>query len=489
GSVSYTYDAADRRATMTVGGQSQVTYGYDSADRLTSITQGSASVGFTYDSADRRTLLTLPNGVTVESAYDAASQLTNLTYKLGSNTLGDLTYTDDLVGNRLTTGGSWARTGLPAAMASATYDAANQIATWASASFTYDSNGNLTNDGSNTYTWNARNQLTGLAGGITASFAYDGVGRRRAKTVSGTTTGFLYDGLNAVQELTSGSPSANLLTGLGLDEVFTRTDGSGARHLLADILGSSLALTDGSGVVQTEYTYEPFGKTTVTGTSSSNSSRFTGREDDGTGLHYYRMRYQHPTLQRFISEDPREFEAGDPNLYAYVYNAPTGYVDPTGEFPWPMVLGCLIGGGRSAASDYLGGRKINWGTAGAGCAMGALGGFASGAGRAAAATSTGTRGKATGAAARAVRGAWAKWTGRYPTKPGAGGRPQPYNPANGEYVRPVPTSHSPATQVAAGLAQGIASGTSGATMPPPLTPYQGWAQTVGQWIGTVWPLK
>jgi YD repeat-containing protein len=96
-----------------------------------------------------------------------------------------------------------------------------RTATWASTSFTYDSNGNLTNDGSKTYTWNARNQLTGLAGGITASFAYDGVGRRRAKTVSGTTTGFLYDGLNAVQELAGGSPSA--LTGLDLDEVITRS--------------------------------------------------------------------------------------------------------------------------------------------------------------------------------------------------------------------------------------------------------------------------
>jgi hypothetical protein len=82
--------------------------------------------------------------VTVESTYDAASQLTSLTYKLGSNTLGDLTYTYDVAGNRLTTGGSWARTGLPGALASATYDAANQIATWASTSFTYDSNGNLT---------------------------------------------------------------------------------------------------------------------------------------------------------------------------------------------------------------------------------------------------------------------------------------------------------------------------------------------------------
>jgi YD repeat-containing protein len=160
GSLTYTYDAADRRATMTVAGQPQVTYGYDDANRLTSITQGSSVVGFTYDDADRRTQLTLPNGVTVDYGYDAASQVTSLTYKLGATALGDLTYTYDLDGSRTSVGGSWARTGLPTALASATYDAANQIATWGSTSFTYDPNGNLTSDGTKTYTWNTRNQST-----------------------------------------------------------------------------------------------------------------------------------------------------------------------------------------------------------------------------------------------------------------------------------------------------------------------------------------
>ena len=55
-----------------------------------------------------------------------------------------------------------------------------------------------------------RNQLSALSGGVSASFQYDGLGRRRAKTMSGSSTGFLYDGLNTVQELVSGSPSANI---------------------------------------------------------------------------------------------------------------------------------------------------------------------------------------------------------------------------------------------------------------------------------------
>jgi YD repeat-containing protein len=163
-------------------------------------------------------VLELPNGVTTETTYDAASQITALTYKLGGSTLGDLNHTYDLGGNRTAVGGSWARTGPPSALASATYNAGNQIATWASTSFTYDDNGNLTSDGSKTYTWNARNQLASLSGGVSASFAYDGLGRRRSKTVSGTSTAFLYDGLNAVQELSGGSPTANILAGLGIDD-------------------------------------------------------------------------------------------------------------------------------------------------------------------------------------------------------------------------------------------------------------------------------
>ncbi len=104
-------------------------------------------------------------------------------------------------------------------------------------------------------------------------------------------TAFLYDGINVVQEL-SGSPlgpSANLLTGLGVDEIFTRTDSAGTRHLLTDALGSTVALTDASGAMLNEYTYEPFGNVSITG-SVFNPYQYTGRENDGTGLATWQRR-------------------------------------------------------------------------------------------------------------------------------------------------------------------------------------------------------
>lgn len=89
-----------------------------------------------------------------------------------------------------------------------------------------------------------------------------------------------------------------------MDEIFTRTDAAGTANSLADALGSTLALTNAAGTVATQYTYEPFGNTTVSGLPSANPYQYTGRENDGTGLYFYRARYYNPTLQRFISEDP-----------------------------------------------------------------------------------------------------------------------------------------------------------------------------------------
>ena len=330
GSVAYTYDSIGRRSTMTVAGQAAVSYGYDNMDRMTSITQGSNVVSFGYDQIGRLLSTTLPNSVVMQYDYDSGSQLAGVTYKHGTTVLGDLTYTYDDAGRITKIGGTFARTNLPQNFGSATYNALNQLTQRDTQSLTYDANGNLTGDGTNTYTWDARNQLTSISGpGLTASFQYDGLGRRHSKTVNGTSTNYLYDGDNIVQELAGATPTANLLSG-DLDQILMRTDGGGASSFLSDGLGSTIGLTDSSGVAQTQYSYDPFGGSTVTGAASSNSVKFTGREEDGTGLLFYRARYYSPTLQRFISEDPIEFNGGDANLYAYVANSPTAFADPSG---------------------------------------------------------------------------------------------------------------------------------------------------------------
>jgi RHS repeat-associated protein len=242
----------------------------------------------------------------------------------------------DAAGNRIKTGGTFARSNIPPALSTTNYNANNQQLTFATTTETYDLNGNLatsTDAGvTTTYTWNARNQLTGISKtGFTASFTYDSFGRRTGRTVNGTVTNYVYDGLNPVQEKAGATVNANLLTGLGIDEFFTRTDGVGVRSLLPDALGSTVALGDNTGTLQTQYTYEPFGFVSQTGASSTSSYKYTGREDDGSGLSYYRARYYQPRLQRFIAEDPVGFASGDFNLYAFLGNNPTNDVDPLGH--------------------------------------------------------------------------------------------------------------------------------------------------------------
>lgn len=240
-----------------------------------------------------------------------------MTYSEAGNVLGNLTYAGarpersrrDQDGRRIQESGSWARMGVPNPTTStAVYNAGNELTVWNGATLAgasperSRSDANMTvsdarsasrmelRDGTNTYTWDARNQLNSISGILTASFEYaqfasrtllrdDPFGRRLQKTINSATTGFLYDGVNPVQELSGTTVTANLLTGLGVDEYFTRTDSTGTSNFLTDALESAIAIADSRGVVQTQYTYDPFSATTVQSTASANSYEFPGREN------------------------------------------------------------------------------------------------------------------------------------------------------------------------------------------------------------------
>ncbi|HUW29646.1 MAG TPA: RHS repeat-associated core domain-containing protein [Sulfuriferula sp.] len=130
----------------------------------------------------------------------------------------------------------------------------------------------------------------------------DALGRRIEKTVNGQTVQYLYDGDQAIAELQGSAIGATYLTGLQIDEVLARYGASGDRTMIADALGSVLAQTDGAGAVQTQYSYSPYGETQTSGSADGNPVQYTGRENDSTGLYYYRARYYDPQLKRFLSE-------------------------------------------------------------------------------------------------------------------------------------------------------------------------------------------
>lgn len=286
---------------------------------------------FQYDSADRRTQMTLPNGITVSYGYNAANQLTSLNYlKSDGSPLGNLTYGYDAAGSRISVGGSLANVVLPTSSSTGVYDANNRLTQFNGTAFTYDANGNTLTDATNTYTWDSRNRLVGIAGPTSASFQYDAHDRRTQKTVGSATTGYVYDGLISVQEQNStGSLTAAVLSG-GIDEFFARQTSAGSSTPITDALGSVVAETNSSEAIAANYSYDPYGATSFTGTASGNSQQYTGRENDGTGLYFYRARFYSPATGRFLSEDPVRLRSGQSNNYAYVGGRPAMFRDPRG---------------------------------------------------------------------------------------------------------------------------------------------------------------
>ncbi|MFN3650594.1 MAG: RHS repeat-associated core domain-containing protein [Armatimonadota bacterium] len=359
GTVSWALDNLGRRTSLQVPGQGTVTYGYSPTDQLSSITQNGLTAFFVYDGAGRRTQDNLPNGVSVNRVYDNAGRLQTLTAVRSGTTLDSHSYTRDGVGNitqHTANGSTWtygyddlyrltSATGPGAAYSwtydwlgnrlsqtlngtttGYTYDVANRMTAVNGAPVGLDANGRVTSYGNDTYGWDVRGRLTSLTRpNLTATFGYDVAGRRTAKTVNGAGTSFLYDGQNLVSEIT-GSGTAQTLHGTGIDTPLARN----GEYFTTDHQRSVRTVTNGSGSVVRSYQYGPFGESGANGTTSP--YQYTGRENDGTGLYFYRARYYAPEWGRFMSPDPAGLAAGV-NLYAYVGNNPVNLRDPSGLSP------------------------------------------------------------------------------------------------------------------------------------------------------------
>nr|WP_250564781.1 RHS repeat-associated core domain-containing protein [Adonisia turfae] len=126
--------------------------------------------------------------------------------------------------------------------------------------------------------------------------------------------------------------------GPNVDQILAEETANGdVRWALTDHQGSVRDVIDNQGTVLNHITYNSFGQVTSE-TNPDIDFRFgyTGRElDEATGLMYYRARYYDPAVGTFVSEDPLGFDAGDANLYRYVFNSPTNFTDPSGLFVPP----------------------------------------------------------------------------------------------------------------------------------------------------------
>lgn len=153
---------------------------------------------------------------------------------------------------------------------------------------------------------------------------------------------YLYEGQQALGEIRNGQLSQRLLTGLSLDETIARIalnssgqkDAANNRIFMTDALNSVIAqLSDDSataGSIQNSYGYSPYGEAVTVGPDAAkNPVQYASRENDQTGLMFYRPRYYDPVMKRFISSDPIGL-AGGMNMYSYVGGDLVRYFDPDG---------------------------------------------------------------------------------------------------------------------------------------------------------------
>ena len=194
-------------------------------------------------------------------------------------------------------------------------------------SLSYDANGNLLNNGAGTtYQWDAENRLVSIAQlSGTTGFVYDGLGHRVQETSNGTLIKqWIWCGTQLCEERDANGNVTNRFYAqgeqlAGVPYFYTR-----------DHLGSIREMTDSNENVQAEYDYDPYGRVTEISGSISADFGFTGDFfHKATGLSLTIYRAYDPNLGRWLSRDPIGTNGGI-NLYGYVGNDPTDWIDPFG---------------------------------------------------------------------------------------------------------------------------------------------------------------
>jgi len=228
--------------------------------------------------------------------------------------------------------------------------------------FTNDFEGRLTaqtGTGAKTLTWDAKGRVKTVG---SEAYTYDPMDYRIGR--SGGSLGnrsFFLEGEHLESEYSGSQLQARYFRGSTIDELVAAwlldSDGKTRPYLFhQDQVTSTTAISGHNGGTVQSAKYAAFGQVQAGTGSSVNRQRYTGREDDGTGLMYYRARYFDSSIGRFISEDPLGYAAGV-NFYAYVNNNPINANDPMGLEPYkpfPTLGAALVSAGRWNAAQTAG---------------------------------------------------------------------------------------------------------------------------------------
>ncbi|MCG8049403.1 MAG: RHS repeat protein [Candidatus Thiodiazotropha endolucinida] len=273
--------------------------------------------------------------------YDALYRLTS-----ANGAYGDITYTYDATGNRLSLtldGSTETYSYIPSS------HRLQQILGSVTDSRTYDAAGNTIQSLIGSYTYDDTNRMVSFTKtGTTATYAYNGKGERISKNVDGTITRFRY------------APAGQLLgeydqNGQVIREYFTLegqpvglvvtdpvTTLSSVYYLHTDHLGAVVKVTDSTQTLVWDAERKPFGERSVTTAQIEMPLGFPGQYfDEETGNYYNYFRDYDPSTGRYLQSDPIGL-AGGLNTYAYVNGNPLIFTDPTGEAAQGIIVGGAI---------------------------------------------------------------------------------------------------------------------------------------------------
>jgi RHS repeat-associated protein len=202
--------------------------------------------------------------------------------------------------------------------------------------YEYDGNGNLRYEKQpngmvlREYRWDQQNRLVRMLSGTHESvYEYDGDSRRvriteKESNVQTKQETFIWCGTRICQKR-SGSTLVRSYFGQGFEQgsddyFYTRDRDESVREVVA---------VDGT-TVGSRLSYDPWGKVTEIGSVPSDHT-YTGHYfDRATALSLAWYRGYDPALGRWLGKDPIGLRGGS-NLYGYVGNDPTNFLDPAGK--------------------------------------------------------------------------------------------------------------------------------------------------------------
>jgi RHS repeat-associated protein len=409
-SVNYQYDDAGRLLSRVMSSGARSVYTYDTGGWLQSLlhtdTLGATVVSqsYTRDRVGNITQINVVTGPSTGSTSYALDALNRLTAVDGPGTANDEGFSYDRVGNRLTQ----TRGGTTIGAAGSTtkylvYQPATQTGAVAGYTPLYNNRLSEVRLGSPTGTIDSafsndnEGRLTNRTGTLAKALTWDAKGRVASvqSLPNGPVETYLYDTTNHRVGRRNGAQLGNLdyfLEGEHLESAYSSAGvlqekyfrGSNTDELVAgytttfnvmkpvmfqhDAVMSVVAATNVNGGTASGFKFRAFGETETATGSQASRLKFTGREDDGLGLYYYRARYYDPSLGRFLSEDRMGFAAGV-NFYAYVNNNPINGNDPSGNetqfiITHDKILGISIGSHSAVRVDNAAGKPVLFDPAG-----------------------------------------------------------------------------------------------------------------------------